>query len=449
MSCAPSHPRFARAAARFAAATALLALCPGALAAERTDVVDSFERPAEEMIDGTVTVEWDMLLRSGRIMREFRCLAHDTIEGGGAELCPTGSGVLDARELRVDRQIHVLRIAAELAFWRIATFRVDVPLVLFDQTHLSGDAGVSSNNSTVDPYNVPSLMDVPYAGTTRTGIADPSLSVRVTPMSRARDLTRPTWALDLRLVMPIAPIKTASNKAVGEGVWRIDLSTSLSSRPIRWVEPYFQATGTLRFAASNSLFQDYGPTQTLVAPGHGLGALVGTEIIPYEDVEKQRKLAIDLGAGVEYRFEGREYSDIFEALGRSSCDPVDPDDPCDLTTYERGDIDPATKKRRRADGITDVEQYATLSGWAGVHYQMLKWVKLSAKFTFAYEMPHFITFADAGRDLDGQNQVEARNSNKVNEFNPVYNESYDALGTRFRTGGMSMYGVTIALQGKF
>ncbi len=111
--------------------------------------------------------------------------------------------------------------------------------------------------------------------------------------------------------------------------------------------------------------------------------------------------------------------------------------------------DPLTERRRRTDGITDVEQYALLSSWLGVHYQLLKWVKVSAMFTFTYEMPHFLTFADAGRDLDGKNQVEARNSDKLNEFNPVYNDAYDALGTRFRTGGMLMYGLTLGLQGQF
>ena len=431
-------------------AAMLASLCVGpAAAAERTDVIDGFERGPDDLIGMSFSAEWDMVLRSGRILREFRCLAHDTIEGGGAELCPDGSQVLTARELTVSRATHRLNLGVELAFWRVASLRIDLPVVLFDKTDLGADDGVTSNNSTVDPYNVPSLMDVPYQGTTRTGLADPAFRVRFTPMSRARDVARPTWALDLGLVFPIAPIKKANNKAVGEGIWQLDFATGLSARPAPWVEPYFSATGTLRFAASNSLFQDLGQTQTLVSPGHGLSAVVGTEFFPYEDVEKERKLSVDVGAGIEYRFEGREYTDIFEGLGNSTCDPVDPDDPCDLTTFDRGDIDPITERRRRTDGITDVEQYALLSSWLGVHYQLLKWVKVSAMFTFAYEMPHFITFADAGRDLDGKNQVEARNSDKQNEFNPVYNDAYDALGTRFRTGGMLMYGLTLGVQGQF
>ena len=100
---------------------------------------------------------------------------------------------------------------------------------------------------------------------------------------------------------------------------------------------------------------------------------------------------------------------------------------------------------------TDVEQYANLSTWLGVRYQPIPEFQLLARFAVENELPHFLTTADAGRDLDPalDNAVEQSNSFGVNEFNPVYNEVYDALRSRFRSGGRVTYLVTVGMQGHF
>ena len=428
----------------------LLGIAPAARSAAITDVVDSFGRSEADGFDFALTAGWEMLLRQGRILREFRCLAHDTVEGGGATLCPGGSTILNARELTVDRQIQLLNIGMEVGFWRNAALRARVPLVLFDQTRLDFDGSVDVNNSTVDPYNRPSLFPLPNLGATRSGLGDLSVGVRFTPLSFARDPTRATWAIDFDLTMPTARLKEARNKAVGEGLWTFRIATAISSRPLSWIEPYFQGGATLRVPAEDSLYVDWGKTQTLVAPGHRVDAAVGVEFLPYENRSLERAVVIDLGGRVVYTFEGREYTDLFDALGDSSCDPDD-ESACELTTYHRGNLDPDTGKRLKADGISDVEQYATLSTWLGVRYQPIPNLQLLARFTLLSELPHFLTTADAGRDLDPDegNEVEWENSFGDNEFNPVYNEAYDSLGSRFRSGGLLTYGVTVALQGRF
>ena len=88
-------------------------------------------------------------------------------------------------------------------------------------------------------------------------------------------------------------------------------------------------------------------------------------------------------------------------------------------------FDASVDERRETDGVTDVEQYATLSSWVGLRYQLFEWLALRTSFSLAYEFPHFITFADAGRDLDGQDQVQPTNSQGFNEFNPVYADALD------------------------
>ena len=110
-------------------------------------------------------------------------------------------------------------------------------------------------------------------------------------------------------------------------------------------------------------------------------------------------------------------------------------------------------ERRKTDGVTDVEQYATASTWLNMRYQILEWVTIRAGFSFAYEFPHFITFADAGEDKNGDQVVQLEDPNdpvgQPNEYSPVYATSLDAIGNRFRTGGMMTYRVMFGLEGSF
>ena len=441
---------------KLAPAVTLVALmAPVVFGAQVTHIIDSHPKDDGDGLDVTVTADWEMKLRSGKILREFRCLAHDTSTASGQTLCPNGSGILDARELVANRHIQQLNVQAVIGFWRNAQLGVNLPVVLFDQTDLSFDQGVGDtgrDNSTVDPVTQPSLFPVPDEGTVRSGVGDMSITTRFTPLSFARDATRATWALDFGLTIPTGAIKEANNKAVGHGLWGIHVATAVSSRPTRWIEPYFQAGANLVVPSEDSLFKNYNSqTQTLVSPGHTIHASAGLELMPYEDRRLKRGVTIDIGGRLDFHFEGREYTDLFEALGSSPCDPKDPIASCELTTFDRGDIDPETGRRMKTNGITDVEQYANLSTWLGVRYQPIPEFQLLARFAVENELPHFLTTADAGRDLDPQfeNAVEQSNSFGVNEFNPVYNEVYDALGSRFRSGGMITYLVTIGLQGRF
>lgn len=418
-----------------------------AQASKLTNVIDTFDRtPGKDGVDFTITTSWDYWQRSGFVRREFRCLAHDEAT---RQFCLDASKIIDTKELKSERIWHQFNIDLELGFWRIAQLHMRLPIVLEDRTSLSFDEGVTPFNSSIDPDNRPSLFSVPFDGATRSGFYDPSFGVRFTPLSTPRDPTRPTWALGVDVTFPLGQVRKADNTGVGEGLWRIQVSSGVSARFQPWMEPYFRADGTFNLPAANSLFDDFGKTQTLVSPGHQLGITLGTEFIPYEDAEREQHFIVDLGGKIEFHFEGREYTEIFEALGNSACDPTDASEPCELTTFTRGDVDPTTGARRKSTGITDVEQYALLKAWFGFRWQMYKHIQFGAEAWIGHETTHFITTADAGTDLDGRNQVEAANSQGENEFNPVYSDAYDALGTRLRTGDVQLFGVSLSLQGKF
>ncbi len=453
----------------FVPAMALVAITmiPASSSASRlTEIVDPFPREGD---GAQVNVEigvvgFDYWKKTGIITREFKCVSHDMDLG---QFCPDESLVLDRREMKYDAEWQQLAFSAKVGFWRVASIELYLPYILRDRTNLQFDEGVDGTNSSVTPSGgAPQLFQLPYDGQDRSGIGDLEARIRFAPMSYARDFTHPNWAIDINIVFPTAELKSTDNEATGGGLWQVELASAVSARFMPWFEPYFRLAGNFRVTSSGTFFEEYVNTQTLAAPGHQLKIALGIDLIPYENVGKEEFFSIELGADIMYQFEGREYTALYEALGSSSCDPGDDNAPCDLTTFTRGDIDPATGERRKTDGLTDIEQYALVRGSLGFRWQMWKYIQLRFSGWVGHETSHFLSTADAGKNLDNENQVEASNSQCVsgslpsqdtlclceecvNEYNPVYNDAYDALGTRFRTANTVLWGVNLKLIGKF
>ena len=225
-------------------------------------------------------------------------------------------------------------------------------------------------------------------------------------------------------------------------------------------------------------------SQTLEKPGHSLGLKLGAEFIPWEVVSKKQHFSIDLGVGLDYVFEGREYSPLWEALGGSPCLTSNG---CNSTTYARdvkaiedqiakyykqyknsqltkddylakqaelqGQLDSKYQNDllARTDGITDVEHYGIYSGWIGMHVQPIEYFAIGAQFLLTYAQPHFITFADPGKDstTDTDDIVTGTNSWGENEYNPKYLEAFDRPGNRFKLDQPFSWSIIITMTGQF
>ena len=423
-------------------------------AAPVTEIMDGLAEDETNEVDVSLDVGWDMAVRQGRILREFECLKNDQqLNPPFADgLCPDQSAIVLIKELVSQRVSHRLNLDLAIAYKRWFQFSVLLPIVLYDRLELSADDGVTQSNSTVDPAGdgpgLFSLFPGPNRGNVRSGLADPTLMVRVVPISNARNPYHPTVALDLGVTTGLVSAKRADNSAVGEGTWSLLAAAAIAAKPTEWAEPWFRLGFRFRFQGSNTLFKQLSDTQTLTLPGHEFDTSVGTTFIPYKDLGKRSAFTIDVGAGLMYRFEGREYTDLFEALGGVACDDPQQDASCALTAYERDTLSGANADALgQSDGVTDVEQYATLRGWITLKYQILEYFSAELGGRVAYELPHFLTFADICDDSDGDGFCDS--SDGGGEFNPVYVEALDGYGNRFRSGGMMTYGIRFALRGKF
>ena len=395
--------------------------------------------------------------------------------------------IVPANKLEFDRAWHVMRFGLNIGLYHDLELLVDFPYIVADQSKLGIHPRVQDDPKCNDPYkscvndidassdsyadnpggNKLTLFDLPFTGKARSGAGDLGLGIRWAPWHHSRDAQYPSWIVGVILRLPTAAIKKADNRAVGEGLFQVEMNTAISRRVTSFFEPYFDLHGRLRFATDKSLFdQQDKTTQTLVEPGQSMGLKLGAEFIPWEVASEEKHVSIEIGGGLDYVFEGREYSELFEALGTSSCKTSAG---CHDTTYTREpkgleatDRKPAMDEGfaddtyARTDGLTDVEHYALFSFWAGLDIQPIKYFEMGLKFSMAYVTPHFITFADAGKDAVGDTvnghedyYVTGNNSFGDNEYNPKYIEGLDEIGNRFRASQSLQWSLMVNLSGRF
>ena len=413
-------------------------------ASEMTDVLDAFD--PDNPYDLSLRVRFLSETRNASIGREYKCIKNDQI---GASACKGGSAIQIARELEYHQVRNQIAIDARVGLYRDVEGYATFPVVLSDQWQHKFAAGVSQANSTIMPLNKSeSLFAVPYNSTERSGFGDMHLGFKWAPYNYQRDHLSPTWVLGIDWMLPTGSIMKASNTSVGLGLHELKFYTTISKRVAQIIEPFIHLHGNLRFAASDSLFVSHGETQVRTTPGDIIGTQFGATFLPWENIKKDERFEIEGGFGMEYIFRGREYSDIWEALA-SAKNPCNAANGCTNTLHSLSAPDPITGRITGTDGITDVEPYGRFTGWAAMHYQPVKYFQVSAKMGWMSETPHYLTFGEYGRDLDGGvGGVQQSNSRGENEYSPTYLPAVDAPGSRLRLTAADNFALMFSISGK-
>ncbi|MBT9558798.1 MAG: hypothetical protein IV100_22395 [Myxococcales bacterium] len=419
------------------------AFSPGrAHAAQVTDVLDSFD--GGDGFHGTFGVHYRHEQKSSRILREWVC------QGGTAgspnPLCPSGSTALDTNQLQYQETKNLLELELRAGLWRDLQLTLSLPIVVGWTSTLDHADGVSADNSLVSSPLIPSIFDVPYESASRVGLGDMVIGLDWAPIHESRSPGMPSWVIGFAYTAPTGTARKAGDTGAGGGVHAIALSTAISRR-FGPADPWIKLGTTLRFPSASGPFQNERTTQTRVSPGNDIELGLGSEFHLWNSpTDEGPYLSLDVGFRSAFTFEGREYSELFDALGASGCDPSRGCTRTSLARVERGAS--GETLIRKSDGVTDVEQYATFGAELGVTYQPMKYLRLRLGFDYSYTTDHFITFADAGRDLDASGNVEGRNSQSVNEYNPFYNEATDAYGRRFRASASHSWGIIFGVEGR-
>lgn len=314
---------------------------------------------------------------------------------------------------------------------------------------------------------------------TRSGFADPTIGLEWALFNDLRDPSKAYMSIGVDYTMPIAPIQARGNNAVGMGMHQLDFSLK-SSKQFKWIEPYFGIEYTLPIASPNSPIRKVDAKnngQVFVNPPMKGQVSVGTEFIPYEDIETGQRYGIDLRFTFGYVSEGRDYNPTFDHFTNSDCngktleDVLPEFDNASGELLNPGDVACAWIVREpsnagvnpvydlnagvqdadtlsqefNSNGIMTVEGYATFRGDIGLYIQPTHNFQLKAQVALENQQEHFLTNSRTGRDADDASEqtadqtVDLEGPDAAIERNPVYNPSFDSAGERFRVQALNTW----------
>ncbi len=437
-------------------------------AAELIDVIDAGD--PDDPFDLRVEVNYLRTLRRAKVTREFHCAQGEFASAGGAvDPCPNASAygeLLHVKELRYERETHGMLPTLRVGLWHDLELKFEAPVILSDEqgVRYAGNGGnkkgviVTQDTSTIAPdptTGAARLFEIPQLNLpNRSGFGDMLFMVRYSPLSQDRDAQRATWTLEVGYRAPTGEPMRFGNTGVGRGVHELELATGLSRR-FAFADPYMRMSAILPFAASDSLFKDYGDAQDYVGPGKRMALQLGSEFIPYQDPESGAKFFFDVGFSSEYQSKGRDYSELFDSIAaaqqgcvQGQMGPINDDRGLPNVAC----FNPESRSQVAGlplDGITTVDPFMTFELNLGAGIYATEAAKLSVDLALAHETEHFIGSADRGDDLDGSGQIEPRNSTTWNpaEHNPTFSPAIDQLGRRIRMEETTVFtiGVSLAL----
>lgn len=432
---------------RVAAFVALLLTCAlPAHAGPPSEIASAFDDRDPFDIHTSITYEFSS--RSAGIKRE--------LVGGPGSGPDTPIPVV--RDLVYASTEHRLIPRLELGVFTDLALSVELPIVLRRTSQLELDDGVDRGNSTVigdgllnesgfdadDPggpgFGSGALL---FRGADRAGLDQIHLGVTWAPMNQVRDWTKPTWKIGAEVRLSIGeiarfdPADPDSESGVSRGVHDVKLFTSLARRR-GWAEPFVEVFWLAAFAKRNGAPLD-DPDQRFGAritePQQRAGTRFGFEAIFFERPEDKQRVSLDLAATVLAHFEGREYSQMWEVFALAGDATLD--GPLVL------DADPVTPGRQAIShpGVSNVQNYLTLGGTAGLRAELGEKVRVGALFSLLWDQEHVISFADAGNDLptcgpgvsgDCESEVNDVVNAGTQEQNPLHSDVIDVVGHRFR-----------------
>ena len=379
---------------------------------EITSVVDAFDGTN---IDANFTIGFSQSFYHANIRRETGLFQPGLSTGGfvaRTENVATYSQATSALDFGID-----------LGIFRDLALVLRLPVILADSRGLGDLDGSSRNPQRLQDPSGGQLFTVPHNAPNRSGVDWFSAGLDYAIFNQQRDQTKPTWVVGVEGRFAVGPALHACNADAGPGQPKcpdpdqtrhagVDRDPGISramvgigahtvfSRRYNYVEPYmgfwFLAEvpeGYGDFAATNNL------KGSLVNHPPLLGTFgVGVEVVPYEAPEQFRRFVADFRVKGTYHSAGREYSELFDALGSSQAPSLRNPNPGGYTA------DPANPGKSIVDsraqqvffsGITDQQAFGSLGTTASGTWQAGEHIKFQAGLGFTFNQSHLITAADA------------------------------------------------------
>jgi hypothetical protein len=464
---------------------------------EVTNVIDAFD--GDDVFDLHLTLGYQYSWKRAHIRRESSI--------GNGENPGLSTGGFTASNMNVatfEENTSRLNTRADIGLYHDIALFLRMPIILSNDRKLTDLNGSASQQNVVlagGPNDGQPLFTLPFNSPQRSGVEYLAIGVDFGFMNQYRDPSKPTWIGGFEARFSVGEPMHACNgalpeKSTGGGQVRcaypsdynrnsvggttdvpgIDQGNfsgvrspgvtrgttglefhSMISKRIKYIEPYTGFRALFEFPQAQS---DFGSTDlkgALVAhpPLQGW-VYVGMQVIPWEQRESFQRVTFDGRLGASYRSEGRDYSELFDALGSSNAPSLR------RAAYSAYRADPSTpggsvvdtgSQRVYFTGITDVTAYASIRASVSVTWQAGEYIKFTAGGGFTRDQSHLITADQAcNSEFSGsvgqagpcrvETPATATSPGSVRASgipNPHYRPTIDAVGRRFRTDDANLW----------
>lgn len=434
------------------------ALASRAEASPESEVASAFDRG--DKLDIHLRLEYRYSAHRAAIKRELSGLE-------GAD--PDGPVPL-VKDLVVRSARHEIVPRLELGVFTDLAITAALPVILRDSRRLAFDQGEGSGcvfpedpgaASCIDRSNSTTIRDglLPpegvdsnggslapdsatiFRGVNRHGLDQLHVGMVWAPMNQERDSTKPTWKLGAELRIAVGRTMTyhradpESSDGVSRGIHELRLYTSMARR-LAWAEPFFEvywqgAIGARSGAPLDPPSPGFGAQQT--AAQQLAGGRFGFEAIAWESEGDDERVGLTLSGRLDAHFEGRDYTDMWEVFAYAG--DATAGGPLAL------DRDPVADGSQTIShpGATNVENFLTLGGQAGIDAHLGSHLRFELAFAIDWDQSHLLTFADPGIDGSDDNDTVDPGTDEVN---PLHSPLIDTVGRRYRIDEAIAYSLT-------
>jgi hypothetical protein len=380
--------------------------------AEVTSVVDAFD--GSDPFDLNLVLGFSQSWKNAKIRRESQLQ-----QNGLAGAPNAAAGFIPATEnvATYSSSMSVLNVGADVGIYHDLALILRVPVILsWSQSlgDLDGSSAVAAQRL-ADPAGG-QLFSVPFTSPTRSGVDYISAGLDWAIFNQQRDFTKPTWVIGIEGRLAVGAPMHACNMNPAQGVAQCPdpqhpsqnrdpgisrgynslVAKTVWSRRFGYIEPYSGFWVQADFPSGDNDFAKWNPEQNLdrSPPLQGSFAL-GLEVVPYEAREEFHRLSADFRFKGTYHSPGREYSELFDALGSSQAASLRTPNPAAYTSDGKGgSVVDQGSEQVYFTGVTEQQAYGSFTLSAAATYQVGEYVKFTLGAGFTYAQSHLITAAD-------------------------------------------------------
>ncbi len=398
--------------------------------AEITSVVDAFD--GEDPFDLNLVLGFQQSWKHANVRRETELFQPGLSTGG---FVPHTENVASFSE-----STSVLDVGADVGIYHDLALIIRLPIILGDSRELddlNGSGAAANAGRFQDPtggwlFGVPpgATSALPFKSPTRSGVDWISAGLDWAIFNQQRDVTKPTWVIGVegrfplgsplhacsdnpvfipnsggqtrKCPDPINPLAADRDPGISRGMYAVAAHTVFSRR-YGYVEPYSGFWFLAEFPDGRS-DNDFSSTNGLQGALVNHPPLVGTfgmglEVIPWERREQFQRLVGDFRATGTYHSPGRDYSELFDALGTSQAPSLRTPNPGAYHTNPDPTgppsvADPGAQKVPFT-GITDQQAYGSFGGRFQATWQAGEYIKFNVGVGLTWNQSHVVTAADS------------------------------------------------------